>query len=292
VLKTALATAQKFTRKRPFPFHDPGTTQPDFPDWPARNSQNLCQPARATNGKTAALPEPLCRQRLRQPCRAGAMQKRPFSLPKPLPHKRPFPTNAPQFPKTYPINLRRNRQNRCRCQPACLKRLRQPCRATANQKRPFSLPKPLPRQTAVPNQRAPVPQNLPNQPAAQPPKPLPLPTRLPKTSAPTLPGNGQTKPAFAYQNLRRSANADQPTGLNFPPPCQSSDQAQNDPNLVAEPRWRLLSKADALPKRSTESGLLLPKPFAVCQSLKGLSPREPTRILEKNQDQNLKKSPQ
>jgi hypothetical protein len=61
---------------------------------------------------------------------------------------------------------------------------------------------------------------------------------------------------------------------------------------VAEPRWRLLSKADALPKRSTESGRLLPKPFAVYQSLEALSPREPTRILEKNEDQNLKKWPQ
>ena len=101
------------------------------------------------------------------------------------------PTNAPKFPKSYPTNLRRNRQNRCLCQPA-----------------------------------------------------------WPKTSAPTLPGNRQTKPAFAHQNLRRNAKANQPTDLNFAPPCQSSDQAQNDPKLVAELRWRLLPKADALPKRS------------------------------------------
>jgi hypothetical protein len=47
------------------------------------------------------------------------------------------PTNAPQFPKTCTTHLRRNRQNRCRCQPACLKRLRQPCRAIAKQKRPL-----------------------------------------------------------------------------------------------------------------------------------------------------------
>jgi hypothetical protein len=73
---------------------------------------------------------------------------------------------------------------------------------------------------------------------------------LPKTSAPTLPGNDQTKPAFTSQNLRRSANADQPTGLNFTPPCRSNNQAQNDPKLVIEPRWPLLSKADALQKRS------------------------------------------
>jgi hypothetical protein len=38
-----------------------------------------------------------------------------------------------------------------------------------------------------------------------------------------------------------------------------------------------------------ESWPSLPKPFAVSQSPKGLSPREPTRILEKNQDPNLKK---
>jgi hypothetical protein len=56
---------------------------------------------------------------------------------------------------------------------------------------------------------------------------LPLPTRLPKTSAPTLPGNGQTKPAFAFQRLRRSANADQPTGLNFAPSGERGDQIFN-----------------------------------------------------------------
>ena len=54
-LATTLATAQKFTRKRPFPFHNSGTTQPAFPCKRARNSQNLYQQARATNGKTSAL---------------------------------------------------------------------------------------------------------------------------------------------------------------------------------------------------------------------------------------------
>jgi hypothetical protein len=139
------------------------------------------------------------------------------------------PTNAPQFPKTCPTNLRRNRQNRCLCQPA-----------------------------------------------------------WPKTSAPTLPGNRQTKPAFAHQNLRRNAKANQPTGLNFAPPCQSSDQAQNDPKLVAEPRQLLLSKTDALPKCSTEIGRLPPKPFAVCQNLEALSPREQPAFWKRTETQTLK----
>jgi hypothetical protein len=137
VLKTALATAKKFTRKRPFPFHDPGTTQPAFPCKRARNSQNLYQQARATNGKTSALAEPLCRKRLRQPFQTRAMHKRPFPFQNLYHDKRPFPTNAPKFPKTCPTHLRRNRQNRCRCQPACRKRVRQPCRATAKQNRPL-----------------------------------------------------------------------------------------------------------------------------------------------------------
>jgi hypothetical protein len=219
--------------KRPFPFHDSGTQNRPFPTDPLAIPKTFANQPAPQTAKPLLLPnrfaDNVCASL------AGQGDAKTAVLPSKTsatPNGR-SPTNAPQFPKTCPTNLRRNRQNRCRCQ-----------------------------------------------------------ARLPKTSAPTLPGNGQTKPAFAHQNLRRSANADQPTGLNFPPPCQSSDQAQNDPNLVVEPRWRLLSKADALPKRSTESGLLLTKPFAVPQSLKALSPREPTRILEKNRNPNLKKWPQ
>jgi hypothetical protein len=71
-----------------------------------------------------------------------------------------------------------------------------------------------------------------------------------KTSTPTLPGSGQTKPALACQRLRLTATADQPTGINFPPPGEHSDQAQNDSKLVVELRWRLLCKTDTLRKRS------------------------------------------
>jgi hypothetical protein len=233
VLKMALAVAREFNIKRPFPFHDSGTqnrpslTNPltipkTFANQPApQTAKPLLLPNRFANNVCASLSRPGRCKNGRFPSETSATQNGRS------------PTNAPQFPKTYPINLWRNRQNRCHCQLAS-----------------------------------------------------------PKTSAPTLPGNGKPKPAFTHQNLRRSANADQPTGLNFTPPCRSNNQAQNDPKLVAEPRQLLLSKADALPKRSTGSGLLLLKPFAVCQNLKMLSSREPTRILEKNRDSNLTKWPQ
>jgi hypothetical protein len=103
-----------------------------------------------------------------------------------------------------------------------------------------------------------------------------------------LPGNRQTKPTVAHQNLRRSANADQPTGLNFPPPCEPNDQAQNDPKLVSKPRWRLLSKADALPKRSTKSGLLPLKHFALRKASKRLHHESQPAFWKRTKTQTLK----
>lgn len=72
---------------------------------------------------------------------------------------------------------------------------------TCHDQRPFSLPNPPPRQTAVPQPTRPIPQNLPNQPAAQLPNPLPLPNRLTKNVRTKPAGQSPNKTCAAAQTL-------------------------------------------------------------------------------------------
>jgi hypothetical protein len=198
-----------------------------------------------------------------------------------------------QFPKPLTTNPLRKPQNR-RSSRTTLPKTSAPALPSNRQtKTAVSLPIPQPHQTAVPH---------PTRPSS------------PKPNQPTCATTDKTA-AVANPLCRKRLRQLCPTAAkqNRPSPAKACATAQTLTNQPASTFRRLTNtatrhkmtqtswlnrvgvrfpKLTPCPNAQQESGLLPPKPFAVFQNLKTLSPREPTRILETKRDQNLKKWPQ
>lgn len=125
-LATTLAVAQKFNIKRPFPFHNSGTPNLPFPTDPLATPKTFADQPAPQAAKLLLLPNRFADNVCASLSRPGRCKNGRFPSKTSATQNGRSPTNAPKFPESYPTNLRRNRQNRCLCQPACLKRLRQP----------------------------------------------------------------------------------------------------------------------------------------------------------------------